>query len=210
MPSLGLSTDSEQPRGEIYLKGNSVFKGYFKNPAITKLVLDEDGWLRLGDAGILNPNGSISIIERIGEMKKLQNGYFIAPQKLENIYAGVPMINQIYVDVNSSYNFCVAIIHLDQEKLLQFADVNGLGKDKDSLINMQEVQYAVLKQCQRAASPSCFHPAASPPLVEIGAANWLPHQHEGHAAAKTTTTRRTAESNEEEYLRVILDHHQEC
>lgn len=151
MPSLGLSTDSEQPRGEIYLKGNSVFKGYFKNPAITKLVLDEDGWLRLGDAGILNPNGSISIIERIGEMKKLQNGYFIAPQKLENIYAGVPMINQIYVDVNSSYNFCVAIIHLDQEKLLQFADVNGLGKDKDSLINMQEVQYAVLKQCQRAA-----------------------------------------------------------
>jgi long-chain acyl-CoA synthetase len=71
VPSLGLLTDSEFPRGELYLKGNSVFKGYFKNPEITKLVLDEDGWLRLGDAGILNKNGSITIIERIGEMKKL-------------------------------------------------------------------------------------------------------------------------------------------
>jgi len=151
VPSLGLSTDAECPKGELYLKGNSVFKGYFKNPEITKLVLGEDGWLRLGDAGILNRNGSISIIERIGEMKKLQNGYFIAPQKLENIYQTVPIINQIYVDVNSTYNFVIAIVHLDTEKLLQFAEVNGLEKDVKKLITMQEVEYAVLKQCERAA-----------------------------------------------------------
>ena len=71
VPSLGLSTDDDIPKGELYLKGNNVFKGYFKNPEITKLVLDADGWLRLGDAGTLNANGSISIIERIGEMRKL-------------------------------------------------------------------------------------------------------------------------------------------
>jgi long-chain acyl-CoA synthetase len=136
VPSLGLLTDSEPPKGELYIKGNCVFKGYFKNPEITKLVLDEDGWLRLGDAGVLNKNGSITIIERIGEMKKLQNGYFIAPQKLENIYTTVPMINQIYVDVNSNYNFCVAIVHLDNDKLLQFAEVNGLEKDVNKLYQM--------------------------------------------------------------------------
>ena len=136
VPSLGLLTDSEPPKGELYIKGNCVFKGYFKNPEITKLVLDEEGWLRLGDAGILNKNGSITIIERIGEMKKLQNGYFIAPQKLENIYTTVSMISQIYVDVNSNYNFCVAIVHLDNEKLLSFAEVNGLEKDVNKLYQM--------------------------------------------------------------------------
>lgn len=61
------------------------------------------------------------------------------------------MINQIYVDVNDKYNFCVAIVHLDQEKLLQFAEVNGLEKDANKLIVMQEVEYGVLKQCERAA-----------------------------------------------------------
>ena len=55
------------------------------------------------------------------------------------------------VDVNSNYNFCVAIVHLDQEKLFQFAEVNGLEKDAKKLILMQEVEYAVLKQCERAA-----------------------------------------------------------
>ena len=79
VPSLGLLTDADPPRGEIYLKGNSVFRGYFKNPEFTNIILDKHGWLKLGDAGILNKNGSISILDRIGELKKLQNGYFIAP-----------------------------------------------------------------------------------------------------------------------------------
>ena len=79
VPDLGLSTDDNTPMGEIYIKGNAVFKGYFKNPEQTSLVLDEHGWLKVGDIGILNPNGSIKILDRIGEIKKLQNGQFVVP-----------------------------------------------------------------------------------------------------------------------------------
>jgi len=45
VPELGLSTDDTTPTGAIYVKGNSVFKGYFKNPEETRMVLDNKGWL---------------------------------------------------------------------------------------------------------------------------------------------------------------------
>ena len=102
VPSLGLSTDAEIPKGAIYLKGNAVFKGYFKNPEMTKEKLDSDGWLRIGDIGILNKNGSITIVDRVDDMKKLQNGQMIAPLKLENVFITCPIIDQIYVDINSA------------------------------------------------------------------------------------------------------------
>ena len=73
-----LSTD-DPPRGEICIKGNSVFKGYFRNPELTKTVLDEDGWLHLGDVVAVLPNGVIQVIDRVAQMCLLQNGLFVAP-----------------------------------------------------------------------------------------------------------------------------------
>jgi long-chain acyl-CoA synthetase len=50
---MNFSTDNEPLVGELYVKGNSVFKGYFKRPELTKQVIGEDGWLKLGDIAIL-------------------------------------------------------------------------------------------------------------------------------------------------------------
>lgn len=71
VPEYNISTDSSPPIGLIYIKGNSIMKGYFKLPEETQKVIDKDGWLKVGDIGVLNPNGSIKIIDRLTEMKKL-------------------------------------------------------------------------------------------------------------------------------------------
>jgi len=55
-----------------------VFLGYFKEPELTAKTIDEDGWLRVGDLAVLHDNGAIEIIERVDELKKLQNGEYIA------------------------------------------------------------------------------------------------------------------------------------
>lgn len=59
VPELNTDTRAALPRGELYIKGNSVMKGYFKDPDLTAKVLDKDGWFRVGDLVVMLPNGAI-------------------------------------------------------------------------------------------------------------------------------------------------------
>ena len=71
VPEFGFSTDNDPPSGEVYIKGNSVCAGYFKDPKMTAATIDQDGWLKVGDIAILRPNGSIELVDRLHEMRKL-------------------------------------------------------------------------------------------------------------------------------------------
>lgn len=76
----------------------------------------------------------------MSQIKKLQNGQFAVPSKLEHIYGRCPLIDQIYVDVNSKFNFMVAIVSLNEQKLEQFSEVNGLNeKNQKLLVNTDQV-----------------------------------------------------------------------
>lgn len=55
------------------------------------------------------------------------------------------------VDVNSNYNFLIAVVYLNQEKLQQFIEVNGIEVEKDNIEKSKDVEYGVLKQLERAA-----------------------------------------------------------
>jgi long-chain acyl-CoA synthetase len=56
-----LATDN---RGEIWVRGENVFKGYYKNEAKTRETVTEDGWLKTGDIGVIDRRGRVSIIDR--------------------------------------------------------------------------------------------------------------------------------------------------
>ena len=98
---------------------------------MTREKIDEEGWLHLEDVGVLLKNGAIKLVERLIEVIKLQNGQLIAPLRLEDAYKSATLVNQIIVNVNPSYNFLIAIITVEKDKLKMFANVNGLDEDFD-------------------------------------------------------------------------------
>lgn len=68
--------------GEVLIGGTNIFKGYYKMPELTAKALTEDGWLRTGDIGKINKNGTLSIIDRRKNMFKLSQGEYVAAEAL--------------------------------------------------------------------------------------------------------------------------------
>jgi long-chain acyl-CoA synthetase len=75
-PEAGYLATNELPQGEVLIRGPSVTKGYFKRDDLNsdKEIFAGDGWFRTGDVGQWNKDGTLSIIDRIKNLVKLQGG----------------------------------------------------------------------------------------------------------------------------------------
>ncbi|KZP04981.1 acetyl-CoA synthetase-like protein [Athelia psychrophila] len=72
----GYSASGDRPQGEVCIRGPSITKGYYKRDDLNndETIFTKDGWLRTGDIGQWNPNGTMSIIDRIKNLVKLAGG----------------------------------------------------------------------------------------------------------------------------------------
>lgn len=127
LPEMGYMSTDNPPRGEIQFMATTNFKGYFRNPERTKEAHDEEGWICTGDVGQINPNGSLKIIDRAKNIFKLQQGEYIAPEKLENIYVQCSLIAQMFVHGESLQSYIVAIVVPDKEVVDKWAPANGIN-----------------------------------------------------------------------------------
>ena len=114
-----MTTDKPHPRGEIWLKGPCIFKGYYKDPKKTDEVLGKDGWFKTGDIGVWKPEGRLVIIDRKKNIFKLSQGEYVRPEFIQNVYKGCNFVNNIFVYGNSYQNYLVGIIVPDFEALEQ-------------------------------------------------------------------------------------------
>ncbi|HEY9557045.1 MAG TPA: long-chain fatty acid--CoA ligase [Acidimicrobiales bacterium] len=82
--------------GEIWIRGRNVVRGYWNRPDDTAALLDEDGWLRTGDAGHLDADGFLYITDRIKDML-ITGGENVYPAEVEKVLAGHPDIADVAV-----------------------------------------------------------------------------------------------------------------
>ncbi|KAJ3120489.1 Long-chain-fatty-acid--CoA ligase 5 [Physocladia obscura] len=124
VPEMGYHAVNNQ--GEVWLRGPTVFKGYYKDEEKTREAVTEDGWLKTGDIGYIDRLGRLSIIDRKKNIFKLSQGEYIAPEKIENVYIQSPTIAQIFVHGESLRNELVAIVVLDPETCIPLSRKLGL------------------------------------------------------------------------------------
>ncbi|GAB2228948.1 hypothetical protein Droror1_Dr00023082 [Drosera rotundifolia] len=146
VPEMNYTSDDQpHPRGEICVRGPTIFKGYFKDEVQTKEVIDDEGWLHTGDIGLWLPGGRLKIIDRKKNIFKLSQGEYIAPEKVENVYAKCKFVSQCFV-YGDSFNSClVAIVSVDPEILRDWAVGEGIKfDDLRQLCNHPRARAAVL------------------------------------------------------------------
>ena len=78
-------------RGEIWVRGPFVMKGYLENPEATALTIDGDGWLHTGDVGHIDGDGDFWIVDRVKELIKYK-GLQVAPAELEAVLLQHPAV----------------------------------------------------------------------------------------------------------------------
>ncbi|MGD2034597.1 MAG: long-chain fatty acid--CoA ligase [Bacteroidales bacterium] len=126
--------------GEILAKGDSVMKGYYKDPKQTSETIDKDGWLHTGDVGVLIDNKYVKITDRKKEMFKLSSGKYIAPQIIENKFKESFFIEQLMV-VGENEKFASALISPNFPFLHNWCSRHGVKyrDNKDLIANPQVV-----------------------------------------------------------------------
>jgi acyl-CoA synthetase (AMP-forming)/AMP-acid ligase II len=78
-------------RGEVWVRGPQVMRGYLDNPAATAATIDPEGWLHTGDLGIADADGWLTIVDRVKELIKYK-GFQVAPAELETILITHPQV----------------------------------------------------------------------------------------------------------------------
>jgi len=139
------ANDKPYPRGELQMKGSTIFKGYFKRPDKTAESFDEQGWFSTGDVVMVYPNGSVRIIDRSKNIFKLSQGEYIAPEKVENVFALSKWVGQSMVYGDSLKNCCVAIIVPNDDTVKAWAAENGKDvSDWKKLLQSPELKKAIM------------------------------------------------------------------
>jgi len=112
--------------GEILIRSDSVFAGYYKEPEATAETLTEDGWLRTGDVGEVDEGGFLRITDRKKDLIITAGGKNIAPQNLENALKTSRFVSQAVV-VGDRRPYVTALLTLDE------AEVAASGRDPQEL-----------------------------------------------------------------------------
>ncbi|KAJ3066309.1 Long-chain-fatty-acid--CoA ligase 5 [Podochytrium sp. JEL0797] len=113
-------------QGEVWVRGPTIFKGYFKDEVKTLETITPDGWLKTGDIGKIDAKGRLSVIDRKKNIFKLSQGEYVAPEKIENVCIKASPIAQMFVHGESLRNELVGIAVLDPETCIPTARKMGV------------------------------------------------------------------------------------
>lgn len=127
-------------KGEILVRGDNVFVGYYKDDENTRSAFDADGFFHTGDIGEFDNDGMLKITGRIKEIFKTSMGKYVSPALLESKICESPFISQIMV-VGENQKFAGALIVPNFDYVKIWCEENGtvFTSGKESIKNQDVI-----------------------------------------------------------------------
>jgi long-chain acyl-CoA synthetase len=136
--------------GEILVKSPGLFKAYFKDPAATAEVLSPDGWYHTSDAGFLDANGHLKIIDRVKDVGRIKggthDGAMFAPKYVENKLKFFPHIKEVVAYGDGREKVCV-LINIDFDAVGNWAERRNLPYAGYTDLAQKPEVYQLIKEC---------------------------------------------------------------
>ncbi|MEY2633676.1 MAG: hypothetical protein RIR00_2330, partial [Pseudomonadota bacterium] len=112
--------------GEVLVKGAMLLKGYYQRPEATAEAIDADGYFMTGDAGFLDEDGHLKIIDRAKDVGKLSNGAMFAPNYIENKLKFFPFVKEAVCFGHNRGEVC-AFINIDMGAVGNWAERRNIA-----------------------------------------------------------------------------------
>ncbi len=137
------------PNGELCCRGHNVMMGYYKNPELTKEIIDEEGWLHTGDLAHINEFGQVFITGRLKSLFKTSMGKYVNPQVIEDKFTESNFFENVVV-FGEGQKFAAAIILPDFNFLKEWCKQNNIEfKSREDAINLKEVKDRIAQEVQQ-------------------------------------------------------------
>lgn len=132
--------------GEILVRSPGLLKEYYKNPAATAEVKTDDGWYRTGDAGFLDAQGHLKIIDRAKDVGRLADGGMFAPKYIENKLKFFPHIKEA-VAVGDGRDRVCAMVNIDFDAVGNWAEKRNLPYAGYTDLAAKPEVYELIREC---------------------------------------------------------------
>ena len=132
--------------GEVQVKTPSMFKEYYKRPDASAEALSADGYFLTGDAGFLDADGDLKIIDRVSDVGRLADGSLFAPQFIENKLKFFPFIKEAVCFGDRRDKVC-AFLNIDLQAVGNWAEKRHMPYSGYLDLTSRPEVYDLLAQC---------------------------------------------------------------
>jgi long-chain acyl-CoA synthetase len=134
------------PEREVLIRSPGLFREYYKNPQATLEAKDAEGWFHTGDAGYIDADGHLKIIDRAKDVGKLSDGTLFAPKYLENKLKFFPYIKEAVAFGQGRDKVC-AFLNIDMDAVANWAERRNLAYSGYTDLASRDEVYQLLGQC---------------------------------------------------------------
>ena len=136
--------------GEILVRSPGLLREYYKNPEATAEVLTADGWYHTSDAGFLDADGHLKIIDRVKDVGRIKGGRFdgamFAPKYVENKLKFFSFVKEAVAYGDQRDRVCV-MINIDFDAVGNWAERQNLPYAGYTDLSQKAAVYDMIKEC---------------------------------------------------------------